>query len=195
MIFSHETLVVKSLLGKLKPYAEQVTNLRLRNLKVVHETDLDHLDCPLLYSPNKIIINVSSIYYPQFFFSPDERKSLEICVAHELGHHVADRINGSFYDCKKKFVILNTIYEGFAEYFALDLMPEGIMSKEKVDYERQARIYEDESKYGLGYRFFKDATEKHGWQIALNIIKNPAIRLKELDRLELNILLGQNGTI
>ncbi len=182
---------VESIVEKLKPIAEEVVGSGLNDIQVKAKNYFTDRII-LTYEPNTVIVNLDC--------SRLAKRKLELAVAHELGHHVAYILNPEKFaniDIIKSRALelffsqeIRTINEGFAYYFSLDLLPDGILQNNIVDAtkiklirsKRNARIHHDEeSVYNVGYRFFRAITKKFGKQEAFDVIKDPSMLSSELE--------------
>ncbi len=163
---------IKSLVDKFKPIAEEISKVKLDDL-VVNTVIDERSKAALLYEPDTILINLR--YKDKSFFS--DLSMLSLVVAHELGHHIEYTINPVLLEEEEE---LDIIAEGFAEYFCLDLLPNGTLSKEIVSKYRNELLEHDNTSYGVGYRFFRKVTNSLGKEEALRIIRRPDLKLYEL---------------
>lgn len=148
-------------------------------------------------------------------------KVLDSYVAHELGHHVHYTLNPtSFTKLEKNYKTwieenkndtntllvqhflrdspvlmeidyLETIMEGFAEYFALDLFPSPGNSLLNILINRKRRQQllqkSNRSYYAQGYRVFNEITKQLGEKEAFDSVKSLDVTLEELENPELYI--------
>ncbi len=169
---------IESIVKRFKPIAEEVIGLELSNIAVLSST---YSNSTLIFEyiyPNKIIINNEYKMYNHLFNSKIGLSILEYCILHELGHHVAYTINLRLAEKKAKYLLIS---EGFAEYFAFDLVPKCVLSKGtqdilKLERDRLLNIADVVNvNYILGYDFFSKVTKVFGKEEAFNMIKKPNI--------------------
>ena len=157
-------LKAESIVERFKPVAEEVSGLKLSKPKIILSKTGNHSS--MEYYSNEIFINrkfwasIGDLYRTLDYFEFD--------IAHELGHHISYTINPRIAINNLRF---ETIDEGFAEYFCLDLLPEGVLSEWVVD-EYREWLFGARSIYGIGYRFFRKTVDNLGKEEAFNVVKN-----------------------
>ncbi len=175
-----------SVVERLKPIAEEVIGLELSKPKIILSKQDSRF--AMMYQPNTIIINSNRWNYKRLNSKPKKLSLLELYVAHELGHHIEYTINPYSIEGYSISRALDTIIEGFAEYFCLDLLPKGTLSSDIVSSWRKRWFdVHRNSIYGIGYSFFRAITKKLGKEEAFYVIKNLDVSFKELKNPEIYI--------
>ncbi len=179
---------IESLLEEFKPTAEEVSGLKLSDV-VVSCREYPNKRWLFVYDPpNSITINPKSNYVSFLIDSESGLPELKYYILHELGHHIFHTINPELINNKIEYTLID---EGFAEYFSLDLTPNGILSEDTIRSRKGilSNIFDIEYlRYIQGYDFFSKVTKAFGKEEAFNIIKKPKIMHTEILFPELYIL-------
>lgn len=190
-----EIVLAESIVERLKPIAEEISSLKLSNLNVTLSKRNSNYSMKYL-SPNEIIIYSKHWDYKKLLTSSKGLSWFELCISHELGHHVNYAINPQAIWNYGSGKALNMIIEGFAEFFSLDLLPENVLSKYVVSSQRKKLLEVScNSEYATGYRFFRAVTTKLGKEESFHILKTFDVTLKELKNPGTYINRRQNGDI